>query len=109
MNEPVDEPEATPRAVLWEMAFAIPAGIVILLCVLILLYGVLSLVLEAGRAPRCINLAIGIALLVFGGVGLAGGIRWWSRRSWLILTIPMLLVPICLGLGWLYLINNWGY
>lgn len=108
MTEPADEREPIPRTVLWEMAFAIPAVIVLLLCLFILLNGLVALVREVGTAPRSINLAIGVAGVVLGGVGLAGGIRWWSRRSWLILTIPVWLVPIGMGLGWLYLINNWG-
>ena len=102
-----DRPEAgdSEIQVIGEFAYALPAAVILVLAGLLTLAWAGQLV---SAPPRALNVAVAMTGLGAGVAGVVGGWRFWSRRSWLVLTIPIWLIPLSAALGYMWLINNWG-
>jgi hypothetical protein len=96
-----------------ELAYAVPAGLVIfahIVIALISLVGVIAGISRQGYAiPTLWSPLISLAVLITAAGGTALSVNLWSRRSWWILVVPVVTLPGALigGLSYLYL--NWGY
>ncbi len=95
-----------------EFAYAIPAGLVIalhLLVAIISLTGVVNTLARWGSGPSGTNLVLSLIGLVIAVAAVAIAAILWSRRSWLILLLPIVTVPLTFIGGMIYLSQNWAY
>jgi hypothetical protein len=94
-------------SVVAEFAYAIPAGIVIAMSLVFTLMAA-SVLVPALIASASRNLDLGLIAVGVGVTATIGAARLWARRSWLILAIPAVLLPVGATIAWQYALRNWG-
>ena len=107
-----EEPASSGEAI-HEFIYAVPAGVVIFLHIIVALGALGGVIAGIGRQgyalPTLYSPLIALAVLMAAVAGAALSVHLWSRRSWWILVVPAVTLPGFLigGLSYMYL--NWGY
>jgi hypothetical protein len=96
-----------------EFAYAIPAGLVIALHLLLTLAALGGLVQalavwsRGGFYFQNVLITGGGAISAMASMGLCALL--WLRRSWLILLVPLVTLPLAVAAGVIYVSLNWSY
>jgi hypothetical protein len=113
VNDVTDADPDSARGPIGEFAYAVPAGLVIFLHLIVALAALLGVITGISRQgyalPTAFSPLISLAVLITALAGTALSIHLWSRRSWWILAVPAVMLPGALIGGLAYAYLNWGY
>jgi hypothetical protein len=101
------------RETVRELVYAVPAGSVIFVHVIVALVALGGVVMGVtgleSTSTSLYRLLIPLAVLVAAVAATALSAALWSRRSWWIIVVPACTVPCMLIAGFAYMAVSWSY